>query len=246
MRKECNLNLSCVRLFSLLRTDIKMMTKSHHSKLSKTLICKYLHAAVLVLSTLVNWEMWIEIKVYGGNDFDDYFDACERVQNMLSMTIRDEVFDTPNLSKTFLKLNSLINRIDSFNDNWTNLFRDDGMKKTRFFTAQALKMYSTYADKLKTKFNILDQIDSDDDDEDKEDEEENEIVEVKTKSKPLDEKEIVMAKIEEENTVDVENSSKVKECLKKEVKAKIVKNKQKRSIESDESFNVNNNKKSCK
>ena len=38
----------------------------------------------------------------------------------------------------------------------TNGFVDDGLKKTRFFTSQALKKYCLYPDKLKMKFDILD------------------------------------------------------------------------------------------
>jgi hypothetical protein len=87
----------------------------------------------VVLFTIVRQEMWIENKVYFSQDFDAFFDATARVQNVMTLLMKDQVFDDKDMYKLFI-YHGLIKKIDEMSNQWVEMFEEEDFKKTRFFT----------------------------------------------------------------------------------------------------------------
>ena len=160
------------KLFSMLRDDINNLPKSWSKTRSITCQLKYIHSLAVVLYTLNYQQDWITFKVYGSDDFETLFEIGERIQNVLSMLIKDNLFDHPQLYRTFIYFTSLIHQIDKLNDDYVDMFRDEGQTKIRFFTNIALKKYDKLVIDMKAKYGDWGDAEASADDDEEEEEEE--------------------------------------------------------------------------
>jgi hypothetical protein len=94
------------------------------------------------------------------------------------MLMDDNAFHDKNLYKTFIIFQYYINHLNSFNDSQEYIFKEDELKKTRFFSKSHLKKYKLLEDELKLKYGDYKAFDGceDDEDEDEEESKENEDV----------------------------------------------------------------------
>jgi hypothetical protein len=90
--------------------------------------------------------------VYGPEDFDELFDASARVQNVMTMLMRDEIFNDAIMYKMFISYRRCILRIDVFNDEWMSIFDSENIKKKRFFTPNFLAKLSVMEKSLIAKY----------------------------------------------------------------------------------------------
>jgi hypothetical protein len=144
----------CIRdkIFSVLHDDIQKLPKSPFKERSKASQVKYIHALAVVLHTIADQVHWIRCKVYGPEDFDELFDASARVQNVMTMLMRDEIFNDAIMYKMFISYRRCILRIDVFNDEWMSIFDSENIKKKRFFTPNFLSKLSAMEKSLVVKY----------------------------------------------------------------------------------------------
>ena len=144
------------KIFMLLEDFIqKLPTDPYNTtKVSPATNCKYIHALAVVLYTLVRNEDWISTKVYGADDFLSYFDATKRIHSTMHRLVRDNVFDDKDLYKTFVRFNEMIKSIDAFNDQFEEMFQEEGCKQTRFFSKKSLTKYDAYEKELCAKYGV--------------------------------------------------------------------------------------------
>lgn len=140
------------KVLSVLSDDIQKLPKCSSKERSTRSQVKYIHALAVVLYTIVNQRVWIETKVYSSQDFDHLFDATARVQNVMSMLMKDETFDDINFYKAFISYNELIRIIDQMNNRWVEMFETEGNKKKRFFSSSFLTKISSMEQSLILKF----------------------------------------------------------------------------------------------
>jgi hypothetical protein len=144
------------KVFQMLEDHIQQLpTDPYNSKkVAAATNCKYLHALAVVLYTLVHYEIWMDCKVYGADDFLSYFDATKRIHSTLYRLIRDSVFDDKELYKTFIRFHQMVKSIDEFNNRYENMFEEEGCKQTRFFPKNSLKKYEVLEKELCAKYGV--------------------------------------------------------------------------------------------
>lgn len=140
------------KIFSVLRDDIQKLPKSPFKERSKASQVKHVHALAVVLHTIADQVHWIRCKVYGPEDFDGLFDASARVQNVMTMLMRDEIFNDVIMYKMFISYRRCVRRIDVFNDECISVFDSENIKKKRFFTPNFLTKLSMMEKLLIAKY----------------------------------------------------------------------------------------------
>jgi hypothetical protein len=131
------------KVFSVLHEDIQKLPKSWSKGWSEPTQVRYIHALSVVLYTIVYQRDWIENKVYSSDDFKPVFDATARVQNVVSLLMRDRIFDDEKMYKVFISYHKYIQKIDEMNNQWERMFEEEGIKKMRFFTPMFLTKLSS-------------------------------------------------------------------------------------------------------
>jgi hypothetical protein len=121
------------KIFAIRFDDIQKLPKFTSKERSKNTQVKWIHALAVVLHTIVEQEDWIENKVYSFEDFERVFEATARVQNVMSMLMKDEIFDDRQMYKVFICYYKYIKEMDEMNDRWMNMFEREEIKKKRFF-----------------------------------------------------------------------------------------------------------------
>jgi hypothetical protein len=132
------------KVFTLLYEDIEKLHKSWSKGWTKSTQLKYFHALAVILHTIVNQKYWIKNKVYSSHDLNCVFDATARVQNVISVLMRDGIF-TDEKIKYIQEINEMNNRL-------VHMFEREGIKKTRFFTSIFLTKLSSMEKSLIVKY----------------------------------------------------------------------------------------------
>jgi hypothetical protein len=141
-----------LKVFSVLLDDIQKLHKGWSKERSKKSQVRYVHALAVVLCTIVNQQYWIGWKVYSSDDFDEFFDATARIQNVMNLLVKDEIFDDANMYKVFTSYNSKIQEIDRMNNRWVEMFETENIKKKRFFTSSFLSKMSAMENSFILKY----------------------------------------------------------------------------------------------
>ncbi len=100
------------KVFSVLHEDIQKLPKSWSKGWSESTQVRYIHALAVVLHTIVCQKDWIETKIHSSDDFNSICDTIVRVQNVVSLLIRDKIFDDEKMYKVFITYHKYIKAID--------------------------------------------------------------------------------------------------------------------------------------
>jgi hypothetical protein len=140
------------KVLKVLSDDIRKLPKCSSKERSTKSQVKYIHALAVVLYTIVKQRVWIENKVYSSQDFVSLFDATARVQNVMTLLMKDETFNYSKMYKAFISYHELIRVIDEMNNQWFEMFEMEGNKKKRFFSSNFLDKMSSLEQSLILKF----------------------------------------------------------------------------------------------